>query len=146
MVLHFEDCVNVLKVLYPDFDFLLLFDHLCRHDKQKEDGLNVERMRKGYGSHMNICDSMIKKEKVYLGPFPHKLKPGDVQSLVFKPSDKGPFWMTLEEHESKCKDQIMEGKVTTRNLKKHELIELLATKGIQTKGTAKELQKISPRQ
>jgi len=49
MVLHFEDCVNVLKVLYPDFDFLLLFDHLCRHDKQKEDGLNVERMRKGYG-------------------------------------------------------------------------------------------------
>jgi len=61
---------------------------------------------------------MIKKEKGYLGPFPSKLKPSDVQSMVFKPSDEGLFWMTPEECESKCKDQIMEGNMTARNLTK----------------------------
>jgi len=42
MVLQLEDCVDVLKYLYPQYDFLLLFDHSCSHDKQREDGLNVE--------------------------------------------------------------------------------------------------------
>jgi hypothetical protein len=42
MVLQLEDCIDVLKVLYPQFDFLFLFDHSCGHDRQKEDGLNVE--------------------------------------------------------------------------------------------------------
>ena len=49
MVLQLKDCVDVLKVLYPQFDFLFLFDHSCGHDRQKEDGLNVERMTKSYG-------------------------------------------------------------------------------------------------
>ena len=36
MVLQLEDCINCLKVLYPQFNFLYLFDHSCRHDRQKE--------------------------------------------------------------------------------------------------------------
>ena len=35
MVLQLEDCVDVLKCLYPQYDFLLLFDHSCGHDKQR---------------------------------------------------------------------------------------------------------------
>jgi len=41
MALQLEDCVDVLKVLYPQFDFLFLFDHSCWHDHQKEDGWDL---------------------------------------------------------------------------------------------------------
>ena len=49
MVLQLEDCVDVVKVLYPDHDYLFLFDHSCGHDRQREDGLSVTRMSKYYG-------------------------------------------------------------------------------------------------
>jgi hypothetical protein len=48
MVLQMEDCIDVLKVLYPSYDVLLLFDHSCGHDRQRDDGLNVENMSKGW--------------------------------------------------------------------------------------------------
>jgi hypothetical protein len=43
MVLQMEVCADVMKVLYPDVDVLLLFDHSCSHDRQGEDGLNVAK-------------------------------------------------------------------------------------------------------
>ncbi len=50
MVLQLEDdCVNVLNVKYPQYDFLFLFDHSCGHDRQREDVLNVEKMSSSYG-------------------------------------------------------------------------------------------------
>ena len=49
MVLQLEDCVDVVKVLWPQYDCLFLFDHSCGHDKQRIDGLNAENMLKGYG-------------------------------------------------------------------------------------------------
>jgi len=33
MVLQLEDCVDLLKHLYPDYDYLFLFDHFSGHDK-----------------------------------------------------------------------------------------------------------------
>jgi hypothetical protein len=42
MVVQIEDCVDVIHVLYPDFEVLFLFDHSYGHDRQREDGLNVE--------------------------------------------------------------------------------------------------------
>ena len=49
MVCLLEDCTDVLKVLYPQYDFFSLFDHSCGHDKQPEDTLNVENMSKLFG-------------------------------------------------------------------------------------------------
>ena len=49
MVLQLEDCTNCTSVLYPNFDFIFLFDHSCGHDKQRDDGLNAENMAKVYG-------------------------------------------------------------------------------------------------
>ncbi len=46
MVLQLKDCVGILKCLYPQYDFLFLFDHSCSHDKQQPNGLNVENMLK----------------------------------------------------------------------------------------------------
>ena len=34
MIIQFEDCINVVKTLYPEFDFMFLFDHSCGHDRQ----------------------------------------------------------------------------------------------------------------
>jgi hypothetical protein len=60
----------VMKVLYPEVDVLLLFDDSCGHDRQWEDGLNVENMLKGYGGKQSkLCHSLIKKVDGYLGPF-----------------------------------------------------------------------------
>jgi hypothetical protein len=50
MVLQLEDCVDILNVLYPQYDFLFLFDHCSGHDRQREDGLNEKKMSKSFGA------------------------------------------------------------------------------------------------
>jgi hypothetical protein len=49
MVLQLEDCVDCLKVLHRKHDFIFMLDHLCGHDRQREDGLNSENVNKSYG-------------------------------------------------------------------------------------------------
>ncbi len=66
-----EDCADVLHTLYPQFDFLFLFDHSCGHDKQQRDGLNAENKAKSYGGKQHyLRPTIIKQEKNYLGPYP----------------------------------------------------------------------------
>ena len=71
MVLQLDDCVECLKCLHPEFDYLFIFDHSCGHDRQREDNLNVENMSKAFGSKQsNLQHALIKEERGYLGPFP----------------------------------------------------------------------------
>jgi hypothetical protein len=49
------------------------------------------------GKQAYLNDSLIKEVDGYLGPCPEVLKPSDVQSMVFKESDAGPFWLTEQE-------------------------------------------------
>ena len=49
MSIQFEDCIDCIKVLYPNYDYMFLFDHLCGHDKKRPDGLSVNGMTKGFG-------------------------------------------------------------------------------------------------
>ena len=71
MVLQLEDCVNGLTVLFPEYAFLFLFDHSCVHDKQKKDGLNMEKMTKKHGGAQKpLHDKAIKQVTGYLGQFP----------------------------------------------------------------------------
>ena len=44
MVLQLEDCVDMTKVLYSQYNFLFLFHHSYEHNKQQEDGLNKHLM------------------------------------------------------------------------------------------------------
>jgi hypothetical protein len=39
-IMQFEDCVDVVKTLRPEFVFMFLFDHSCGHDRQQPDGLH----------------------------------------------------------------------------------------------------------
>jgi hypothetical protein len=64
MVLHFEDVVDCLITLYPQYDYLFLFDRSCGHDKQREDGLNIQKMSKLYGGKQSIMrDTVLTKEE-----------------------------------------------------------------------------------
>ena len=62
MVVQLEDCVDVLNVKYPQYDLVFLFAHSCGHDRQREDGLNVEKMLKGFGgrAQRKTCETKIK--------------------------------------------------------------------------------------
>jgi hypothetical protein len=102
MVLQMEDCIDVLKVLYPSYDVLLLFDHSCGHNRQRDDGLNVENMSIGYGGKQSrLHPSLIKQVDGYLGSFNRKLNIGDTQTMIFSADDDGPFWMIPTEREMK---------------------------------------------
>jgi hypothetical protein len=71
MVLQLEDCRDCLRVLYPDIEFLFMFDHSCGHDRQKENGLRVENMSKSFGGKQTkLRETRIMQEQGYLGKFP----------------------------------------------------------------------------
>ena len=60
LVLKMEDCLNFLKVLYPSFDFVFIFDHLCGHDQSHEGRLKSSIMIKYFGGkHSNIRDTIM---------------------------------------------------------------------------------------
>ncbi len=84
--------MDCLKVLFPQFQYLFLFDHSCGHDRQREDGLNVENMSKNFGDKQSFMhNTLIKESHGYLGPYPKMHNPGDVQHMVFTKNDPGPF-------------------------------------------------------
>ena len=143
MVLQLENCVDVVKALYPQYDYLFLFDHSCGHDKQQPDGLNSENMSKLYGGKQSyLHDSKIEREHGYLGNFPRTLKPGDVQKMTFQPGDDGPFYLTPAQREERREDKLVRDKTVKKRLKKEELIKHLREIGIETNGTLKKLQEL----
>jgi hypothetical protein len=92
MVIQLEDCIDVLKCLYPQYDILFLFDHSCGHDKQQPNELNAENMLKSYGGQQSFLRStVIQQENRYLGPYTRTLNPGDTQHFNFQDDDPGLF-------------------------------------------------------
>ena len=69
-----------------------MFDHFCRHNKKRTDGLIVENMAKIYkGKQAAMQDTEIKAVRGYLGPFLSVLKMWDIQKMNFQEGDDGPF-------------------------------------------------------
>jgi hypothetical protein len=110
MACQFEDCIDCLETLYPQFDFCFTFDHSQGHAKKRASGLDASAMNFGYGGVQPAMDpSIIKEEEGYLGVFDHpaKLKKGNVQHFIFCPpnpgknfpGDVGPWWMDDNERE-----------------------------------------------
>jgi hypothetical protein len=144
MVLQLEDCVDCLKVLFPQFQYLFLFVHSCVHDRQREDGLNVENMSKSFGGKQSFMhDTLIKESHGYLGPYYKILNPGDVPHMVFTESDPGPSWLGEKEREKQCHDSILEEGMVRRRLKKEELVRKLNETGVTSTGNLATLQKLA---
>ena len=139
MVLQFEDTVDVLKVMYPNYKFVYLFDHSSGHSKQRPDGLNASRMNKGFGGkHIPMRSTVIEEEEGFLGPFQRQLQVGNTQHLVFQSTDIGPFWMSQEEREGNRHDVIEDDEPNNIPKIRAELIVELQSKGINVKGKNKK--------
>jgi hypothetical protein len=88
MSLQFEDVVDCLRVLYPNFDFVFMFDHSQGHARKREQALSAQQMSKSYhgGAQPRMRDTTILAEEGFLGPM---LRVGDTQSLTYTVDDTG---------------------------------------------------------
>ena len=105
----------ILELVYPSFQFIFYVDHSCCHDRQRHDGLNANKMNKGWGGKQCIVhQSKIDKVEAYLGKYNSILKPGDTQDMVFSSSDICPFYMSFAEREAE-REPRNTGNIFTRD-------------------------------
>jgi hypothetical protein len=106
MSLQFEDVVDCLQVLYPDYDFVFLFHHSQGHARKRNGALSALHMSRTFGGAQPIMrDTTIIQADGYLGTHSPKLNVGDTQTLVFKPDDIGPWYMSHEQREAQRHNQ-----------------------------------------
>ena len=80
MTLQIEDIFDVLSVVYPDHDFVVLMDQSSGHGKQLPNGLNASAMNTKFGG----TQPKMRQIKVHeIGPFQSTLNVGDIQKMVF---------------------------------------------------------------
>jgi len=128
---QFEDCQDVMKTLHSELITKWMFDQSSGHCKKKEDGLNVNAIKKGYGGKQRkMRDTIIKEVNGYLGDFPRSLNVGDSQHFTYDFRDIGPFYLSETERELKKFDQELSDKTTTKKRKREDLVRELNNKGI----------------
>ena len=143
MVLQLEDCADVVQILHPTYDYIFLFDHSCGHDKQRPDGLSVNRMTKSFGGAQPAMRNYLLLSDEYLGSYEHdkKLRAGEEQEFVYKGGDDGPFWMSIAEREERRHDKTTD-KIVKKKFNKSNLKEKLTAMGLVPNGTREALQKL----
>ena len=144
MSLQFEDVVDCLMILYPEFEFIFLFDHSQGHARKRNGALNTFHMSKYYrGAQLVMRDSTILKEDGFLGPHSPRLRIGDTQTLVFKNDDSGPFYLSPEQRQLQRHDRPT-GRHTLVEKSKKMLVNSLKEAGVllqqQQSYSKKELQ------
>jgi hypothetical protein len=100
MSLQFEDVFDCLKVLYPEFDLVFMFDHIQGNARQREHSLNAQQTSKSCGgAHSRMRDTVIMANEGYLGPHLPLLGISDTQSLEFKVDNIGPWYLSADQQE-----------------------------------------------
>ena len=129
--LQFEDCVDCLVlVLYPEFDFIFLFDHSQGHARKREGALNAMHMSRSFGgAQLTMRDTVIMSDNGFLGKHSPCLQVGDIQSLVFTPEDTGPWYLSSEQRERQRHDRLT-GKSKIVERSKRMLIDARTAAGV----------------
>ena len=146
MSLQFEDVVNRLMVLYPEYEFVFLFDHSQGHARKQHGALNAQQMSRNYGGTQPIMrDTTIMNTIGYLGThLPCMLDVGQVQSLVYKAEDIGPWYLSPGEQRELQRHNKPTGRSRTVERSKKLLIKALTDAGVEFQQnrsfTKKELQ------
>jgi hypothetical protein len=83
--IQIEDLVDCLKVIFPNFGFLLLFDQSSGHTKKREDGLNTINMNREHGGRVPHMRRSVLDAKC-LGKHSPSLQAG-TQRLVYPKID-----------------------------------------------------------
>jgi hypothetical protein len=106
--IQFEDCIDCIKVIYPQYDFTFVLSHSQGHVKKLTGGLDAYNMNKGYGGVQPLMhESKIKEHDCFLGMHPRTLEVGDLQSFVFTSEDDGPFWMTQQQKQVNQNNRVL---------------------------------------
>ena len=146
MVLQLEDCVDCLKVVYPHLEFVFLFDHSSGHSKKRRGGLDAGQMNSGFGgSQPTMRNSKILHVDGFLGPNDSILSVDMEQSMMFLPSDVGPFWMTATEQNERRFDRAKRNEAVApkpRNKTKKDLASELSLPGHVLDPTKFRLEKL----
>jgi hypothetical protein len=133
MAPQFEDCVDAIQVLFPNYDSIKLFDRSCGHDRGCPDGLEVGNMQTLWGGKQShVRDTKIECEEGFLGPFSPKLHVGDIQSMTFSENDEGPFYLPPVNCKLWRYDEIRRKK--TKNRLKKDLCKELECLRVNTRG------------
>jgi hypothetical protein len=145
MSLQFEDVVDCLRVLYPNFDFVFMFDHSQGHARKREQALSAQQMSKSYWRsttknerHDNTGRRRFSRSTLTYAAC------RDTQSLTYTVDDTGrPWYLTPEQREIQRHNRPT-GKSKNFERSKKLLLEALKDKGVtlqQQRGyTEKELQ------
>jgi hypothetical protein len=119
MVLQLEDCADVFKVLYPQFDVVFELDHSSGHDKEKTDGLTTTQSMLGWehgGKQQSMRSSELGEHNAGTARHGRCINLGEMQHMNFRVDDLPPALKPL------CpKFPAPTGKTTTRDLNASEL-------------------------
>ena len=109
MLAHTDEFIDVLEFVFGDrFQFVFLYDWSSGHAKFPPGALNVNTMNMNFGGKQELPHpARIMEDYVYPVDFPlPTLKAGDVQYMVFQPTDPPPFYrpdLPLAEYVGKAK-------------------------------------------
>ena len=127
LVIQMEDCIDVLKTLHPEFDFVLLFDHSNGHDRLQPNGLSISKINVKYGGKQPKMRESILDDPSYFGPFHNdtfKLQLGDTQQMTFPldaDDEDGPCYIPLQKRAQKRHDKKT-GKMKEEEILRVDLI------------------------
>jgi hypothetical protein len=128
MALQVEDLMDCLPVLYPDFDFVLLFDQSSGHGKSQKGGLYASNMGKSWGGTQPIMRPSELTEGGCLGPFGARMIIGDVQEMNFQRIENGLFYMDNTEREERRDDKPVPNMTEKSKRKKVDILKDLRVK------------------
>ena len=117
MALQIEDMFDVLAVIYPHCDYVLLMDQSSGHGRSVKDALDASSMNVKYGGDSNMRKTRVTNVGNYFyndieNP---QLQINDEQEMKFTGNHKGPFYLKTEEQELSKLPQPS-GKRKERNL------------------------------
>ncbi len=64
MALQFDECIDCIQALHPEFDTVWIFNHSSGHDRGRADGLLVGTMRTNWGGKQNRVRVTLSTKKL----------------------------------------------------------------------------------
>ena len=97
MSMQLEDCIDVLQINFPEYDFLFLFNHSNGHDRLQPDRLNIDKISVRYGGKQPLMRRSQLTSPELFGSFhdhTYPLQLGDYQSMQFSGCDLSPCYLS----------------------------------------------------
>ena len=96
-----EDFYDVISVLYPNYNYVILSDQSSGHGTLLTDALHAPNMSVKWGGNQPKMHTSIIHE---VGPYNPTLSIGETQNMQFQSKDKGPFYLKLPTTRKYSKD------------------------------------------